>query len=40
VVGDTDPAGGISDLHSAIHRWQNPIAEVTIEDAVDYLEFA
>ena len=31
VVGDTDPGGGISDLNSAIHRWQNPVAEVIIE---------
>ena len=31
VVGDTDPAGGISDLDSTIHRWQNPVAEVIIE---------
>ena len=31
VVGDTDPGGGISDLDSAIHRWQNPVAEVIIE---------
>lgn len=30
VVGDTDPDGGISDLDSTIHRWQNPVAEVTI----------
>jgi hypothetical protein len=35
VAGDTDPAGGISDLDSAIHRWQNPVAEATIEDAAD-----
>ena len=31
VVGDTNPAGGISDLNSTIHRWQNPVAEVIIE---------
>ena len=31
VVGDTDPVGGISDLNSTIHRWQNPVAEVTIK---------
>ena len=31
VVGDTDPVGGISDLNGAIHRWQNPVAEVIIE---------
>jgi hypothetical protein len=31
VIGDTDPVGGISDLDSTIHRWQNPVAEVIIE---------
>ena len=31
VVGDSDPGGGISDLNSAIHRWQNPVAEVIID---------
>ena len=31
VVGDTDPEGGISDLDSTIHRWQNPVAEVIIK---------
>jgi len=31
VVGDTDPAGGISDLDSTIHRWLNPVAEIVIE---------
>jgi hypothetical protein len=31
VLGDTDPFGGISDLDSTVHRWQNPVAEVIIE---------
>ena len=31
VVGDTDPTGGISDLDSTIHRWQNPVAEVIVK---------
>ena len=31
VIGDADPNGGISDLNSTIHRWQNPVAEVTIK---------
>ena len=31
VVGETDPLGGMSDLNSAIHRWQNPVAEVIIK---------
>jgi hypothetical protein len=31
VVGDTDSAGGISDLDSTIHRWLNPVAELIIE---------
>ena len=31
VIGDTDPGGGISDLDSTIHRWQNPVAEVIIK---------
>ncbi len=31
VVGDTDSDGGISDLNSTIHRWQNPVAEVIIK---------
>ena len=30
VIGDDDPSGGISDLDSRIHRWLNPVAEVTI----------
>lgn len=31
VLGDTDPAGGISDLDSRVHRWLNPVAKVVIE---------
>lgn len=30
VLGDTDAAGGISDLNSSIHRWQNPVAKITV----------
>lgn len=30
-LGDTDPAGGISDLDSTRHRWLNPVAEVVME---------
>lgn len=29
-LGDTDSAGGASDLDSRIHRWLNPVARVTI----------
>ena len=31
VIGDDDPMGGKSDLDRAIHRWLNPVAEVTIK---------
>jgi len=31
VLGDTDSAGGPSDLDSTIHRWLNPVAMVIIE---------
>ncbi len=31
VIGDLDPAGGISDLDSSVHRWLNPVAELIIE---------
>lgn len=31
VLGDTDPFGGISDLDSTVHHWQNPVAEVIIK---------
>ena len=30
VLGDTNPSGGISDLDSRVHRWLNPVAELTI----------
>ena len=29
-VGDTDAAGGISDLNSTVHRWLNPVAKLVI----------
>ena len=29
-IGDTEVAGGISDLDSRIHRWLNPVAKVTV----------
>lgn len=29
-LGDTDPAGGVSDLDSRIHRWLNPVARVVV----------
>ncbi|MCW9014995.1 MAG: spondin domain-containing protein [Gammaproteobacteria bacterium] len=31
VIGDTDPAGGASDLDSRVHRWLNPIARLVVE---------
>jgi len=30
VLGDTDAAGGLSDLDSRIHRWLNPVAKLVI----------
>lgn len=30
VLGDQDAIGGKSDLNSSIHRWQNPVAKVTV----------
>ena len=30
VLGDTDPYASMSDLDNRIHRWQNPVARVTI----------
>ncbi len=30
IIGDMDPAGGISDLNPAIHQWQNPVAKIEI----------
>ncbi len=29
-LGDTDEAGGISDLDSRVHRWLNPVIRVTL----------
>jgi len=29
-LGDTDAAGGVSDLDSRIHRWLNPVAKIVI----------
>lgn len=29
-LGDLDLAGGVSDLDSRVHRWLNPVAEVTV----------
>ena len=30
VLGDQDSMGGVSDLDSTIHRWQNPVAKITV----------
>lgn len=30
VLGDMDPNGGKSDLNSAVHRWLNPVAKLTV----------
>lgn len=30
ILGDTDSSGGLSDLNSTVHRWQNPVAKVTV----------
>ena len=30
VLGDQDATGGTSDLDSTIHRWQNPVAKITV----------
>jgi len=30
VLGDSDPTGGLSDLDNTVHRWQNPMAKVTV----------
>jgi len=29
-LGDTDPAGGTSDLDSRVHRWLNPVLRITV----------
>ncbi len=31
ILGDSDLTGGLSDLNRAVHRWQNPVARVTVE---------
>ena len=31
LIGDTDPAGGASDVDSRVHRWLNPIAHLIID---------
>lgn len=30
VLGDTDPLGGASDFDSRVHRWLNPVAQITV----------
>ena len=30
VLGDTDPAAGMSDLDSRVHRWLNPVVRVVV----------
>ena len=30
VLGDTDSAGGVSDINSSVHRWLNPVARVIV----------
>lgn len=35
VVGDDDPAGGISDLDARVHRWLNPVARITVTVTVN-----
>jgi len=30
VLGDSDAAGGVSDIVSSVHRWLNPVARVTV----------
>ena len=30
ILGDLDPTGGISDLDSSVHRFQNPVARIVI----------
>lgn len=30
VLGDTDAAGGESDIDSTLHRWLNPVAKITL----------
>ena len=30
VIGDLDPAGGVSDINALVHRWLNPVASISI----------
>lgn len=30
VLGDLDPTGGVSDINAAVHRWNNPVASITV----------
>lgn len=30
IIGDMELSGGVSDLDSRVHRWQNPVAKLTI----------
>jgi hypothetical protein len=38
VLGDSDPSGGRSDINSAVHRWLNPVARVTVTIVGDTAE--
>lgn len=31
ILGDNNPAGGVSDLDVTMHRWLNPVAELVVE---------
>jgi hypothetical protein len=37
IIGDLDPEGGISDLSTSAHKWNNPVArvEITVSDTDD-----
>lgn len=35
IHGDFDPNGGYSDLNSAVHKWQDPVALITIKVAAE-----
>lgn len=35
VLGDFDAAGGYSDVNAAVHKWQDPIALVTVKVTAD-----
>ena len=39
IIGDMDVNGGKSDLDSAAHRWQNPVAKLTITVGDDEYEY-